>query len=186
MMQKLPFIGLLLILAILTAWIYFNGNSLEGRLNFWQIKLNLSGFKLTDYKKIESKDKKIEQLEAKSSNVSLRLTKFKVSNSQKFIEDKKFLLNSLFEPITSPYPEVLTNIVECPDEFKPKEQTTSLGTTYTLFAGERFNFGICSKDLVKYQAIYGIFDCGKKGVFEISLFEKDAQNLEPIMKSFKC
>lgn len=63
-----------------------------------------------------------------------------------------FLLESLFSPTDSPYPEVLTNVIQCPEECKPKTKETENGIIYTLFAGDRFTYGICAQDLVAYYS----------------------------------
>lgn len=161
-------------------------NTLQGRLWSFGININLSGFKLTNVTKEATRALKSQTLEARKDDVFIKITKSVTENRQKLIDDRIYLLNSLFVPTTSPYPEVITNIISCPDEFKPKAEKVTHGTIFTLFAGERYNFGICTSDLVKYQAIYGIFDCDKKGVFEVILFGQNADNLNSTVKSFYC
>ncbi len=178
------FLGLFILgLALFFIW---NQKSLQIRLWLWGVSLDTNKFKLTDF--VREKDKTLQKdtLEAQNKEISIKVIKTVIVNHQKFIDDRIYLLQSLFEPTTSPYPEVLTNVLECPLEFRPKKESFESGTIFQLYAGERFSFGVCSNDLVEYKSIYGIFDCGKKGVFEISLFGKKWEDLQPIVKSFSC
>jgi hypothetical protein len=127
-----------------------------------------------------------ETLEAKEGDTILKVTKIKTDAPQKYVNDKKFLLESLFSPTTSPYPGFITNVVVCPEEFKPTMKDAENGTIYTLFAGDRFTYGICAQDLVAYDSVYGVFDCKEKGIFEVQLFAKTKEGLEPRIESFAC
>lgn len=186
MIKKLFGFGILLLILFLVIGLTFFYGGISGHLLRWRISLDLSNFKLSSFTKDKTSFSKAEKLEAVSGTTKVFIKKAEIQDHKKFIEDKKFLFNSLFLPTTSPYPEVITNIIECPDEFKPKVKTVYNGTIYSLFAGERFNYGICSRDLVKYNSEYGIFDCGTKGVFEIFVFSDNTNKIERIMQSFKC
>ena len=164
----------------------FRSSNLESRLKGWGISLDTSNFKLLSFARDKTSFSKVEKLEAISGTTKVFIDKTEIEDHKKYIEDKKFLLESLFLPTTSPYPEVITNIIECPDEFKPRVRETNNGVVYTLFAGERFNYGVCSHDLVKYHSGYGIFDCKDKGIFEIRVFSDGNNEIERIMNSFKC
>lgn len=152
----------------------------------WEVRMAGAGFKVLDVSETSSKTFGAETLEAQKGGVVLKMTRTKTEASQKYIDDKKFLFKSLFLPTTSPYPEVITNIVECPEEFKPKVKETEQGTIYTLFAGDRFTYGICAQDLAVYHSAYGIFDCKEKGIFEVRLFSKTKEGLQPLIESFTC
>lgn len=184
-MKKIIILAAFLIGSIILINLFLK-NTLQGRLWSFGITINLSGFKLTNFTKDETRIIKSQALEARKDDVFIKITKSVTENHQKLIDDRIYLLNSLFVPTTSPYPEVITNIIECPYEFKPKAEKVTHGTIFTLFAGERYNFGICTYDLIKYKAIYGIFDCDKKGVFEVILFGQNADNLNSTVKSFYC
>ena len=184
MIKKLFALILLIFLVILG--LMFLNRSLKLHLKGWGVSLDVSSFSLVSFSKDKTSFSKAEKLEAISEITKVFIDKTEIQDHKKFIEDKKFLFSSLFLPTTSPYPEVITNIIECPDEFKPKVRETNNGTVYTLFAGERYNYGVCSQDLVKYSSEYGIFDCKKKGIFEIRLFSDKNDKIQSIMKSFKC
>lgn len=153
----------------------------------WRVGLDVSSFRLLSFSRETTITSKVERLEAVSGTTQLKIDKINIEDHKKYIKDKQFVLESLFLPITSPYPEVITNIVECPDEFKPKVRKTNNGWVYTLFANERLSFGVCSKDLIKYDSEYGIFDCKNKGIFEIRVFsDDDKERIKQIIESFKC
>ena len=169
-----------------------DGDNLEKHLKEWGVGINAAGFNVTDFSQTSKGGFVKEILEAKSNlaavggeDVILQMTKISAAAPQKYISDKKFLLKSLFLPTTSPYPGVITNVVECPDEFKPKVQEGENGIIYTLFAGERFTYGICAEDLVAYYSAYGIFDCEEKGIFEVRVFSKEA-GAQAVVRSFRC
>jgi len=181
--KKIAIGVILIVLVILT--ITFLA-SIQGKLFLWGINLDLSGFKITSFTKTNSRLIKEEYLEVKSNQVLIRIQKSKVETNQKLISDRIEIFNSLFEPTTSPYPEIITNIIECSPEFKPKVSETKNGKIFTLFAGERFNYGLCSQDLIRYKSLYGIFDCKNKGVFEIRTFGNNLSQMQKIMQSFSC
>lgn len=165
-----------------------DGDNLEKHFKEWKVSISTTGFKLTDFSESGSGGLAKEMIEAEGKSTVLKMTKIDTVAPQKYIEDKKFLLESLFLPTTSPYPGVITNIRECPEEFKPKVKDTENGTIYMLFAGARFNYGVCAQDLVEYSSIYGIFDCKEKGIFEVRVFSKTKtkEGLQPFIGSFSC
>ncbi len=186
MKRKIGVILVIIIFLALASILFLN--TISGRLFLWGIHLNQAGFKLNSFQDLKNVNPfKIQSLEAnRNDGTILIVRKIESEDHQKYIEDKKFILKSIFEPVHSPYPEVITNIIDCPQEFKPRESSVSNGTVYTLFAGERFNFGICSKDLIKYRAAYGIFDCKNKGIFEITIFGNNEKSIMNLAESFDC
>jgi len=166
--------------------VFLQKDELSKHLEEWGIVIDLPEFEFKDFFKDDTRSLEKEILEAEKGSSILKITKTDAASREKYISDKKFLLNSLFLPTTSPYPGIITNIVECPKEFRPEETTLENGVMYTLFAGERFNYGICDKDLVKYYSIYGIFNCKEKGIFEIYAFFEEEKGLENILQSFRC
>lgn len=185
---------LVVLLIIVGLAFLFAQRSIQGKLLFWGVNMDLPGFAMTSFMTERTKAVQEETLEARSASSGqanvVRITRSKVENNQKLIDDRIYLLKSLFVLTTSPYPEVLSNNITCPEEFKPKEIGRGKGggerVIYTLFAGERFNFGVCSQDLIKYKAVYGIFDCGGKGVFEVKMFGQDINDLKSTVALFSC
>jgi len=186
MKKKLLGVLVFIIIFFIVVGLIVSGRSLSGRISGWGISLDLSGFELKNFSEEKTNFSTVDRLEALNDTTRIFIDRTKIDDHKKYIDDKKFLLESLFLPTTSPYPEVITNIIECPDEFKPKEKAVDNGAVYALFAGERFNYGVCAHDLIKYNSVYGIFDCKDKGIFEIRVFSNDEQKIEKIMRSFKC
>jgi len=96
-------------------------------------------------------------------------------DARKAIMTRTALLDSIFIDIPSPYPGELTQKIECPPEFRPEtfEYPDGLGKAYYLPAGERRNYGVCSKDLVKYHSIYVLKYCkGGRFLEEVQFFSE--------------
>lgn len=162
-------------------------DSLKRQLLLWQVRIDLPILTQVKVTKDRNQSSTTEELEATKDDLVVKITKTQISDHKKYIQDRKFILQYLFLPTTSPYPEVITNVLECGEEFKPRLENVLNGVVYTLFAGERLNYGICVKDLVKYKSAYGIFDCQDKGVFEVRVFDKmDQEKTVAITKSFSC
>lgn len=72
-----------------------------------------------------------------------------------FFSDKKLYIESNYVKSLSPYPEVVTNSIECPPEFKPKlteyENEDMKLLAYDFLTNDRFTYGICSDDLATYR-----------------------------------
>lgn len=179
-------IGVICVIIIILGFFLFQRYQLSLYLFTWGISIDLNSFQ---YQSLTNKSQEtLNQaiIEARNDSSYIRIIKTVSENSSKYIADKKYLLHSLFEPTTSPYPEVISNTIECPEEFKPKIVKTEFGEIYYLYAGERYNFGVCTKDLIAFSAAYGIFDCKDKGIFEVQIFAKSQQEIEQIIQTFQC
>jgi hypothetical protein len=152
------------------------------------IKLDITGYKKISFSQDRSVTAQVEKLQLGKGTTNVFIDKTIIQNHEKYITDRQFIFTSLFLPTTSPYPGVITNIVECAEEFQPKKELGAFGIIYRVPAGERFNYGICSSDLIRYSSMYGIFDCGTKGVIEIRVFSlpQDRQKIEDLLSSFRC
>ena len=185
MNKKILIFGIIALVVAMFIWKIKDNPSLKTVV--WGIKIDTGGLRVVDSYKEDNGANSINWIDAESDNIKLFVGKATPESHDKFINDKVYLLESLFEPVKSPYPEVLTNIIVCPQEFKPKLLESSQGKIYKLFAGARLAYGVCVKDLVKYDSYYGIFDCGKKGVFEVKVFgQVGDSNIEKVMRSFSC
>ena len=90
------------------------------------------------------------------------------SFSEQRINEKVFIINSLYKTILSPYPGQISHQIQCTDEFKPVEVSKK---TYLLYAGSRFTYGVCSWDLIKYRALMHFIYCPKQNkLYQIELF----------------
>lgn len=179
----LPLIVVLIFLAGL--WLLKSNFALN--LYVFGIKIDATGMKMVDKFSEMGGTNKIDWIVSQSGDKKLFLGRVDTENHAKYIDDKIYLLTALFEPTTSPYPEVITNEIDCPSEYKPIKSTFEGGVMFKLYAGERYGYGICVKDLVKYNSVYGLFDCKEKGVFEIKIFSTgNPDEIEKLIKTFSC
>lgn len=112
------------------------------------------------------------------------------SSAEKYAREQFLVLMGLFDAKLPPYPEFLTNQTGCAEEFLPGLKEARLGDYYTVYADERFNYGICSRDLVKYKAGVGVFYCeANQKLFKIEYFINNTNDfgaVEEFMNSFEC
>ncbi len=145
--------------------------------------MNLPGFKETSF---VSREGHLETLSASAKDLIVEIDRSQPTQAEPYIAGRRALLASLFSPSSSPYPEVITNTLNCPDDLKPREATGSAGIIYLLPAGGRQNYGVCDPALVHYHSAYGIFDCQAKGVFEVKAFGGSDRSVYSIVNSFSC
>lgn len=82
----------------------------------------------------------------------------------------------------------------CPKDFLPTyNESTNAGNTiiyYILYANERFNYGMCSQDLIAYRAIYGMTCCeNTDDVYLPGYFvpnQEYRKTIERTVSSFSC
>ena len=107
-----------------------------------------------------------------------------------YISDKMFVIKSLFREIVSPYPGKLSNRIECPEEFKPLKIADSPFDYYVIYASDRFTYGVCSWDLIKFKSIIYFLYCNKeKKLYHIKLFipvDEEISRYEGLLKSIGC
>ena len=118
------------------------------------------------------------KLEFKSSTdflVVKTYTQITDSAAKAMVADKRFLIENLFKTQPSPYPDVVSNSVNCPDQFRPVPHDTANATmwkfAYTIYANDRFIFGECSDDAIFYSTAYiFIYNHKEKILNEIKYF----------------
>ncbi len=107
-----------------------------------------------------------------------------------YISDKMFMINSLFRGVSSPYPGALSNRIECPEEFKPIKLANKPFDYYIVYASNRFTYGVCSWDLIKYQSIIYFLYCDReKSLYHIKLFgpiNKEIPDYDKKLTSIEC
>lgn len=86
------------------------------------------------------------------------------SKAEEYVKNQSALLMGMFEPQLPPYPEFLTKQTGCNEKYKPQEKESQYGKYFTLYAGDRFGYGICVDDLIKYKASLGFFYCPEKNI----------------------
>jgi hypothetical protein len=91
------------------------------------------------------------------------------------VEKEILQLKAMFSPSFSPYPEELSNEVQCAERFNPvfREQTSTEGIRVhaLLYSNERFSSGVCQEDLVAYRYLIGWIYCpGARSLFTVRYF----------------
>jgi|GEM_PF-2078580 len=127
------------------------------------------------------------KLEFKSSTdflVVKTYTQITDSTAKSIVADKRFLIENLFKTQPSPYPDVVSNSVNCPDQFRPVPHDTANASmwrfAYTIYANDRFIFGECSDEAIFYSAAYiFIYNHKEKILNEIKYF---TPKLKPVNK----
>src|SRR3989338_7508216 len=76
------------------------------------------------------------------------------------------------------------------ERLSPQRRSHAHGMFYLIHADERFNYGLCAEELVRYRAGFGIFYCEpEKKIFQIEYFvgkDRPVSDVERFMNSFKC
>jgi len=96
-------------------------------------------------------------------------------SAHRHIEERKHVINSLYNHIPSPYPGMISNTIECPDEFKPKVRYIEIEgekiPVYLLSSTPRFTYGASVEELIRYRgALTFIYNEKQRVLYRIDLF----------------
>ncbi|MBI2134856.1 hypothetical protein HYU09_02620 [Candidatus Woesearchaeota archaeon] len=106
------------------------------------------------------------------------------NQSMDYISGKIFLINSIYRNMDSPYPGHLSNIIKCEEEFKPRTIENSPFDYYILYASDRFIYGACSLDLIRYTSMLYYIHCNETDeLYQIELFVPLYKKLSEYEKS---
>lgn len=174
-------LALILLIAAVAALALSRNPTLK--LRGWGVQADLTGFNLTADSSPRSG---VSSLELRRRGVSLKVDRTETGDPDGLLNGRKILLASLYEPTTSPYPGVITNTLSCPENLKPQTiEVSSSRVVYSLPAGERDNYGVCSQDLVTERSAEGIMIC-QGAVMEVRAFGESTEDVLPVVESFRC
>jgi hypothetical protein len=191
----LSIIFLLLVFAILDKPV---SNDLQNYMKSKGFTLKASDYEITERSEKIIAGLKITEVSSANND---KIIKVKITENMEekiaelYEDDKKSLIDSLFVTQPAPYPGVVTRIIDCPEEFKPEEGTIKTSDMkidyYIMYSNDRFFYGVCSPDLIKYRSVVGLAYCKTKNTFvEIELFtiaEKfDKEYSINLLNSFSC
>ena len=96
-------------------------------------------------------------------------------SANRLIEEEVLTMRALYGAALTPYPGEISRQVVCNEEFMPAYNTTKTQwlsyTHISLYATERFTYGACAKDLVKYMAVIAWAYCDdRKTLYKLELF----------------
>ncbi len=116
-----------------------------------------------------------------------------IAEMEDYILNEFSLFQTLYKRKKVAYAGQHTRVIECPEEFSPKfrEKAVKDGLIryYTGYANSNYVFGICTKDLITYKAIYGFLKCPKKGyTIEFKNYVDIKSNSDPtrIINDLQC
>lgn len=103
------------------------------------------------------------------------ITNINPDSAQRYIGEKQSMIDSLYKRIPSPYPGMVSKIIECPDQFKPKTENIEVEgeeiCVYLLSSTPRFTYGASVEELIKYRgALAHIYRKTKKTLYQIEIF----------------
>lgn len=93
----------------------------------------------------------------------------------RYIDEKKYVIGSLYKRIPSAYPGMISNIIECPDKFKPEVVVLEIENkdveVYILYSTSRCTYGACVDELIKYRGVLVfIYSESKKTLYQVEIF----------------
>ncbi len=109
-------------------------------------------------------------------------------SAHRHIKERKYVINSLYNNIPSPYPGMVSNTIESPDEFKPKVMHIEVEgekiPIYLLSSTPRFTYGASAEDLIRYRgALTFVYNQKEKILYRIDLFiPKEKYNEKEVLQ----
>jgi len=160
-------------------------------------KFGFSDFEITEKSRINRAGVDFTRFIANKGDTIMKgeySTNIDETQARQYIDAERFGIESLYVSTPAPYSDVITRTMECPDEFKPVFNSTNYENQdsyyYVLYANDRFVYGICSEDLVKYRAIYYLVYCkNNKDIYQMELFmnpEEFNSGFVDNLQSFGC
>lgn len=157
----------------------------------------LKGFGNANIEKKQVYGLAAKEISASSSNKIIKvlhLGKSDLKTARLFLNEKKFGIESLYNPLPSPYPDVITREIVCPQEYLPvigeDDNENFYKIIYELFANDRLSYGACSPDSVAYKSIFSLIHCKKNNdLYQIKLFsplESGNQEILSEIRNFSC
>ena len=187
-----------ILLIVIAAFPTDRNSLLKNQLDSWQVHTpSLQNYRIIERDSNIIKDSRVQDVTAIFENRTLQIKKLSLLTedvANAYIQQKKAEIESVFEPSRSPYFQGLTTTIECPKEFRPiyNESINEKNNVsyYILYANERFDFGICSKESTIYKEIIGFTYCkNAKDVYQLKYFvpnEEFNQTDEETIRSFSC
>ena len=157
----------------------------------------LKGFSNANIEKKQVYGLDAKEISASTSNQIIKvlhLGKSDLKTARLFLDEKKFGIESLYNPLPSPYPDVITREIVCPHEYLPDvgvdNNENFYKIIYELFANERLSYGACSPDSIAHKAVFSLIHCKKSNdLYQIKFFstlESSNQEILNEIRNFNC
>ncbi len=160
--------------------------------------LNIGSEKLFEFEFKEKVDLKIqEDYIFLNKNEKLKIEKYTglSKESKKDLINKQFIsIESAYSDSSSAYPGEISNTINCDEKFKPKFIDKKIdNVNYNLaiiYVSDRYGFGACTEDTVKFKNIIGWISCQKnEELYKLNYYKSvKPENEEAIdfITSFYC
>lgn len=164
------------------------GDSFDSAADFTVQKDRKKGFR----------EKNIRSLTAEKNGTVIRIKiidKIDGESALRYIEDREYEIGTLYRETHSPYPGMISNAIDIPDELMPKRVYVSISgedvPVILLTGTPRFTYGATAEELVRYRGGKAFFHCRQqKRLYEVELFIPKEDYTEKmvldILRSFSC
>jgi len=128
---------------------------------------------------------------AKNQDNFLKIEVIKNINRQyarQYIKERMYIIDSLYNRFPSAYPGMVSQVIECPDRFKPEVMNLKVEdenvSVWLLHSTSRLIYGACTEDLIKYRgAATFIYHEKEKTLYRLDIFiPKDKFNRAEVLK----
>ena len=168
------------------------------KINIYSNDLNIHILGISDFKLMDTYENEggtIINIESKKDNALIKIRYIKEIEKEASDEYKYYqlkIINSVFEPVKSPYPDRITQERICLDQFKPikvdKGDTNS--TYYLMYSTGRYSYGACSWDSINYKVIFLFRYCeAKKELYQVEIFvpvDEFNENYTKMAENISC
>ena len=96
-------------------------------------------------------------------------------SARRHIEERNFVINSLYTSVPSPYPGMISNTIDCPKAFRPRQREVEVAgekfDVLLLSSTSRYTYGACIDDLIAYRgALTFVYNHKRRALYRIDLF----------------
>lgn len=173
----LVLIAILFSAALGTFWFMGRGDGLTDRLQQKGLKTDFNRYKLSRETTHVVKEKPVTEWQAEADKNHLRVLVIENATSSfaQYVDQRVFDVNSQFNRGVSPYPGVVSQQNQCPEEFLPVVKVLSgagwEGKLITTFANKRRQFGVCNEQEREFAVQNLLLLCPSRAtIFDITIY----------------
>jgi len=172
-----------------------SGSSLESYFESQGLSTaSIDGFNIESTEEDTLAGVKVQRAHASNGEEELQTKIISSADSQLakgYLGDRKREIKSIYSDTPAPYAGVPGREVNCPQQFQPnisrKQVDNTNYTYYELFADQELNFGVCSKENIKYKVSMVTAYChDTSSILEIKHFWPVNMNNKSIVEQVRC
>jgi len=195
-MKRLLITSMLILIILITGC--YNKQILTNSLSDLGVKLDINQqFIVLKQSVIENGEHNITKIRATDNYDTIKILiidNLNESEAQNYVNNEIDLINSLFTPYNNPYPGPVSKILNCSQRYFPSTSGDTIKDyqreNVYLYANNRFVFGVCTNNSIKYTTrILYIYCKEKKQLYRIDYFtpkNNPTKNYNEIIDSFEC